>query len=304
VAYHRIVAARAGRAFPLVFEMLADARLNVTTVRLLAPHLTADTHRELLAAASGTSKRQVQELVASRFPQPDVPSSVRALPPVVVPAAVEAVPVPVQRAMSPPVSVPVAEFRIPPPPPRDAITPLAPGRYAVEFTLGATTYEKLQMAQDLLRHAVPSGDTAQVFDRALTALLEDLVRSKFAATDHPRAARTTAPDQSRHIPAQVKRTVWLRDLGRCAFRASGRRCEERGFLEFHHLVPFAMGGAATADNIALRCRAHNSYEAEQVYGPRRGRVADGPTRSGPSSLMAIRPQPPAVSRTTQGGDGS
>ena len=49
----------------------------------------------------------------------------------------------------------------------------------------------------------------------------------------------------------------------------GRRCTERAFLEFHHRQPYAKGGAATFDNISLRCRRHNQYEAEVVFGPRR-----------------------------------
>ncbi len=48
----------------------------------------------------------------------------------------------------------------------------------------------------------------------------------------------------------------------------GRRCTERGFLEFHHVTPYAAGGVSTADNIQLRCRAHNGYEAERYFGPR------------------------------------
>jgi len=47
----------------------------------------------------------------------------------------------------------------------------------------------------------------------------------------------------------------------------GRRCEQRSFLEFHHVQPFAMQGPATVDNIALHCRRHNRYEAEQEFGP-------------------------------------
>jgi len=50
----------------------------------------------------------------------------------------------------------------------------------------------------------------------------------------------------------------------------GRRCEERGFLEFHHVVPYAMGGETTVENIQLRCRAHNGYEAALYYGKRPG----------------------------------
>jgi hypothetical protein len=42
-------------------------------------------------------------------------------------------------------------------------------------------------------------------------------------------------------------------------------CGETGFLEYHHVVPFADGGPATSENIQLRCRAHNAYEAEQWF---------------------------------------
>jgi hypothetical protein len=64
----------------------------------------------------------------------------------------------------------------------------------------------------------------------------------------------------------VKRVVWVRDLGSCAFKGpDGRRCSERAFVEFHHLRPFAIGGEATASNIELRCRSHNQYEAKVFF---------------------------------------
>jgi hypothetical protein len=44
------------------------------------------------------------------------------------------------------------------------------------------------------------------------------------------------------------------------------RCSERTFLDFHHRDPHANGGPPTVENIALRCRAHNAYEAELVFG--------------------------------------
>ena len=65
----------------------------------------------------------------------------------------------------------------------------------------------------------------------------------------------------------MKRAVWLRDRGQCAFAArGGRRCGERAFPELHHIQPFAMGGEASVGNISLRCRRHNVYEAELVFG--------------------------------------
>ena len=146
------------------------------------------------------------------------------------------------------------------------MTPLAPDRYKVQVTIGGETLEKLRLAKDLLRHAVPSGDEAVIFDRALTALLSDLAQKKFAASERPRPAPPSRPG-SRTIPAELKRRVWLRDLGRCAFvAATGRRCTERAFLEFHHVEPYALGGEATLANIQLRCRSHNAYEARLWFG--------------------------------------
>jgi hypothetical protein len=285
-AYHRILAARMTRRFPVVLRMLAQGNLNLTLVRLLAAHMTKDNHDELLAAASGKSKRQVQELLARRFPQPEIASSIRKLParrPTAEPSAAAALAgaavgggAPAAAALesrtlatwSPTSPALLAPAPAPPSRDRAVVTPLAPDRYQITFTASAETREKLQLAQDLLRHTIPSGDTAAIIDRALTALLEDLARQKFAATNRPRASRGTAKG-SRDIPASVMRTVWVRDLGRCGFVSKdGRRCNERGFVEFHHMVPHGVGGPPTVSNVELRCRSHNDYEADLYYGPR------------------------------------
>jgi hypothetical protein len=133
-------------------------------------------------------------------------------------------------------------------------------------TLGVESVKKLRRAQDMLRHAIPDGNPAAIFDRALTLLLMHLERTKLAATDAPRPVRPTRL-RSRHIPASVRRAVWARDEGRCAFIGFEGRCAERGFLEFHHLVPYAAGGEATIETVALRCRRHNQHEAELEFGP-------------------------------------
>ncbi|HEV7499789.1 MAG TPA: DUF222 domain-containing protein, partial [Vicinamibacteria bacterium] len=69
-AYDRVKAARVVQQYPPVLEMLAAGRVSLTTIRLLAPHLTPENYEELFASAAGMTKRQVQELVATRFPQP------------------------------------------------------------------------------------------------------------------------------------------------------------------------------------------------------------------------------------------
>ena len=171
---------------------------------------------------------------------------------------------------------------------RRVVAPLAADRYQVTFTATAATIAKLRQAQEVLSHAVPTGDVAEIFDRAMDVLLADAARRRHAATDRPRQARDTAPG-SRHIPAAVERAVWVRDEGQCAFVAStGRRCEERKFLEFHHRVPWTAGGPATPANISLRCRAHNAYEASVYFGPIRAAL-DERIRSGTSPAPAPSP---------------
>jgi hypothetical protein len=174
------------------------------------------------------------------------------------------------------------------------VRPLSPDRYRYQLTIGGQTLEKLRFAKDLLRHALPTGDDEAILDRALAALLKEVARQKFGSADgvpssgadaesshedrdtsagdggtSGRAAtpsgRTAAPD-SRHVPAAVKRAVWVRDLGGCAFvGADGHRCGERAFVEFHHLRPFAVGGEPTVGNLQLRCRRHNDYEARLYF---------------------------------------
>ena len=42
----------------------------------------------------------------------------------------------------------------------------------------------------------------------------------------------------------------------------------RGLLEFDHIVPFAVGGEATVENVRLLCKSHNRHEADLYFGPR------------------------------------
>jgi hypothetical protein len=271
-AYGRIEAARAVRRFPCLLEGLADGELTLTAVCLLAPYLTPENVASVLQDARYRSKREIERLAAALSPKPTVPSIVRKLPgrtaPDVLPE--NAAPSTEPRAyagaaegreQSAPGSTSPA--RVPKPP---IVAPLTTTQYKVQCTISGDTYEKLRRAQDLLRHTIPNGDPAAILDRALTLLVADLEKKKIAATAHPRARRDGAT-RSRHVPAAVKREVWKRDGGQCAFEGTNGRCAERGFLEFHHVVPYAMGGETATINLQLRCRAHNAYEAEQDFGP-------------------------------------
>jgi hypothetical protein len=279
-AYNRIKAARAARDYPEIAGMLAEGSMSPTTVRLLAPHLTLENHAALLAAAAGLGKHGVEELLARLFPHPDVAASVRKVPnragvvsaldPGMVASSAEqreaprtataAAVIPAAPSAVTPTAIPAAPLK------PSLVRPLGPERYEVRFTADAETRRLLREAQDLLGHALPSGDLAAVFHRALTVLVADLKGRKFGATSRPRSTHGAKAD-SRAPVAAVRREVAARDAERCRFVSpDGHRCEETRFLEFHHLVPYARGGRATVENVQLRCRAHNGYEVDLFFG--------------------------------------
>lgn len=207
-AYHRIEAARAARRFPQVLEQLRGGRLTLTTVRLLGPHLTEANCREVLAAAAGKSKREVEVLVAAMAPRPDVPASIRKVP---ERRAVSSDVAPREEPRGPSLleaeeAGPAAtsgpegvERRAVPQPARPAIVrPLTSARYYLQMTVSADTQNKLRRLQDLMRREIPSGDPAAIVDQALTLLLERAERRAFAATTGRRKPRIDAGAASQH----------------------------------------------------------------------------------------------------------
>ena len=155
---------------------------------------------------------------------------------------------------------PPASETIPP----SVVEPVAEDLFYLKVAIDIETYEELERLQDVLRHEIPSGDLADVVADAISHRLKAAERRKWARTDKPRS--THGESWTRHIPAFVRREVWKRDGAQCRFVGSDGRCQERGFLEFHHRIPFP-DGPATVENIELRCRAHNNYEAEQWVEP-------------------------------------
>jgi len=268
-SFRRIRAARAARSFPVLFEALAEGKLHLAAVSLLATHLTGENVEELIEAAGHRRKSEIEEYLARRFGPVDAPTVLRPVgvdPGQLVPGRVEVdhvVPELVPgRVELPPREMPRSQDR------RDR--ELVPGRvgderYLLQVALTKSTREKLRYAQALLSHPLPGGDVAQVLDRALDSLILQIEKRKFGSTARPRPARPSA--RKRHIAAEVRRAVWVRDQGRCTFvSTAGRRCNERRFLEFDHVEPVARGGRATVDGMRLRCRAHNRYEAERAFG--------------------------------------
>ncbi|HET7746245.1 MAG TPA: hypothetical protein VFM29_03025 [Vicinamibacteria bacterium] len=286
------------RRFPAILNLLAAGKLNLTGVRRLGPHLTPENYEAVLARAVNRRRSEIEVLIAELAPQPDVTPSVRKLPsrgqearPPVPPgqaslgmASDATAPRPVQ-----PEAMPAATPPPQPPVPRPVIQPSAPERYRVQFNISSATHAKLRRVQALLRREIPSGDPGLIFDQALDLLLEKVEKAKLGkATRRRRPAIRFETDEKskengtsgRAIPDAIKWAVSQRDGERCAFVAlDGTRCGERSFLEFHHDPPFAHTRRHRVEEISLRCRRHNQYEARLVFGAH-GAPRTGESRAG------------------------
>ena len=247
-----IQAARAVRRVPALLAAVADGRLHLSAVVLLAPHAADDNADELIAFASTHSCADIRAWIAARTQQaiatPDLLTQV------------------VANHQSEPESNPVMssprDHEVPAEPITSAPPPPAPRvlTFTVPAELAVAYREALALAPYDVAH-----DPARAFAHMLAAWRAQLEKRRCGAGAR-QPSRPTRTD-GRHIPAHVRDQVWRRDGGQCTYTSdAGRRCECREQLEHDHVTPIARGGASTPDNLRLRCRAHNQLEAERTFG--------------------------------------
>lgn len=144
-AAKRIHAARAAREFPQVFDMVADGRLHLSGLCLLASHLKPCHADGLLAAATHKTKSEIEQLIAARNPRTE------SLPLVCAAPAAKHAPGHV----------------------RDHVAPIAAQRFVIQVSVSQEMRDKLEQLRQLLSHAIPDGDLAEVMDYALALPLRN-----------------------------------------------------------------------------------------------------------------------------------
>ncbi len=234
-AVKRIRVAKAALEHPSLLHRLRDGALNLTAASLIAPHLTPENHRSLIDRACGRPRKDVEKLVAHLSPAPVAREVIRHLGPA-----------------APLTAGPQAELAL-------TVETPAPKADLVRFAFTGT--EELLAAVERCRRLLGKRRLEDIFPEA-EALLERLEKP---ARRRPSSAR------SRRVPNWVRQAVRKRDEGRCAFvDAQGRQCCGRDFLEFDHVVPWALGGPSNdPGNIRLLCRTHNQHLGRQRFGERR-----------------------------------
>jgi len=283
-AQRRIKAARVLRRLPLLAEALRDGRLCMSTVALLDPLLTEENAADLVARAAFKTKAEVEHLVVSLQPRDAPKDGVRKLSErrdmpsaAALPLAPRPPEVAAARGDAP--GAPV----VPPTPARaearPTVRPVAADTYSLRVTIDAALKRDLDQLTELLSHKVPNGDLAAVLHEAVRCAIDRHGKRKGAVEPAHERTRKSPADADRvtaigkpkkvrqPIAAEVRRQVWRRDEGCCAWIGpDGRRCGSKWRLELDHIHPAALGGPSTLDNMRVLCRAHNSFHAEHTFG--------------------------------------
>lgn len=304
-AYKRIYAARLSREYPLILRLVADGRLHLSGLQTVGPHLNDRNQEQLLAAACGKTRRDLEILAAGLAGSKAEPrDSIKVI------AVGASATCKEDLGRVGPLFAPLAERGGSPCDgrvlaadaggggPCDGGAPDAhdgggcsgnggnggagspgvaaaassasstpeTGRVRFAFVGSARLLAKVERARQRFRHRYPAGRLEDLVEAAFDALLEksDLERGG-PAIRRPSLAR------ARRIPRWVRKTVWLRDGGRCTYVSEdGLRCGARSFLQFDHVAPWALGGASNDPaNVRLLCRSHNLLLARDVFGPSR-----------------------------------
>ena len=98
------------------------------------------------------------------------------------------------------------------PVPRPRVEPLSAASFRVEFTASAELRQKLELAQNLLSHAVSTGDLASLFERAIDELLAAELKRRMGAGKS--RVRRSLGAGSRHVPVEIDRPAGPVDFAR------------------------------------------------------------------------------------------
>ncbi|HET9554187.1 MAG TPA: HNH endonuclease signature motif containing protein [Anaeromyxobacteraceae bacterium] len=284
-AWRRIQAMRVLRRLPGLAEPLRSGVLCLTTVALLDPVLTEANAAGLVARAAYKSKAEVVALVVSLKPRSAPRDGVRRLP---EREAATAAPLPLaalQRseseamAAAPVLAAPAPAYEmaapVPTAPARPTVRPVAADTWSLRVTVDAAFKEELDRLTELLSHKVPGGDLSAVLREAVKCAIDKHGKRQGAVEPARRRAKKKAPaspsapasPRREPIAAEVRRQVWKRDEGRCAWVGpDGHRCGSRWRLQLDHIAAAALGGPSTVENLRLTCARHNRLHAEQTFG--------------------------------------
>ncbi|MES2770199.1 MAG: HNH endonuclease signature motif containing protein, partial [Bdellovibrionota bacterium] len=141
----------------------------------------------------------------------------------------------------------------------------------LKVILNKDLISKLDKIKALMSHKNPSMTDQELIEAMAEIVIQKIDPMEKAKRVELRRQKNNTPQlpieevkgvTNRYIPAALKQEVYLRDKGQCAHSS----CNSNKFLEYDHIIPIAMGGGATIQNLRLLCRTHNQRAAIEKFG--------------------------------------
>jgi hypothetical protein len=148
---------------------------------------------------------------------------------------------------------------------KEKVKIVSPSKVEMTFFADNELQIVLEKIRSVLSHKLESG--------TLTEMISFIAKAYWEKIDPCRAIRakklvSRAQVHFDTITTAIKRAVWKRDNGECAFtNTQGKKCKSTYRLQFDHFpIPKAKGGPSTEENLRLTCFQHNAFHAVQKFG--------------------------------------
>jgi hypothetical protein len=224
VASNFITVSRKAKEFPALQAAIDEGKITVSKARKVTAVLTPENQKEWVDKAIELSQKKLEEQVAVVAPETKIQNGVK---------------------------------------------PVAENLSQLKVGISKELEEKLKRVQDLesqrTRRAVKLSET-------LEALVDLYLEKKDPVKKAERVLKRDADacvarhvdrvDQSDNgpIPAKTKHQVTFRDGCQCTHTENGKRCENRRWLDVHHIILRSQGGTNALENLRTLCSAHHRME--------------------------------------------
>jgi len=227
-AYSYINVARKSQQCPALDEALKNKEISVSKLKQVIAQITPSNQTEWIDRVKTMSKRELENLVAKSNPHIRIPEQARM----------------------------VAENLI------HLQMPISENRFKkfqrVNELLCQKTNKVIKM-QDIVEQLcdfyIEKNDPLKKAERA-----EKRIKRKPNRITLQNKAKPIVASQTNRaaIPSSIQNQVYLRDQGCCQFLdATGKKCRERRWLDYHHVIPVKKGGEHSLKNLTLLCRGHH-----------------------------------------------
>ena len=286
--WNRTQVAGVSRRFPQILEHLVEGKSSLSSLGVLAAHLSEENVDGLLEQAEGKTKEEVKEIVAALRPKPAAEPMIRRKP---ATRSLESRERPSDGAAEPAqLERPFSRGESESPKPVGSVEVASPGVYNFRFSAGKEFKGKFERLAEVLGIEGAVRRMPEILEKALDFALEkkdpkqklerrmkreatrsktplEEARAKTPLDEAAGAKKREGHENSRYIRSSVRELHMARAGYQCEYTGpEGVRCTARVGLEIDHIKPHGKGGSSGEENLRVFCRGHNLLLAEREFG--------------------------------------